>query len=1166
MRKIYAFIVAFFATTAFLHSQSYYYDAFDYPVGNLGHSSGPVSPAVNPATSTTTTNWNFGSTRSAKVLAGSLTYPGLLTSATSPNMINLVNTGTAANIRMVITTTPYTTPVYFSFLMRVNAAPGSSTRVASFRGTTNNTSNTFAPRINIAPGSSSGYYTFRIDGGTNTPYTDSNDMPVNNIVLVVAKHTPSNDNGGGITDVWINPSAASLGAGSAPTPTIANVTGGVISNIEGFTFATGATSSVNADIDELRIGATWADVTPSGGEPVDLAISKTMDNSTPTVGSTVNFTLTASNSGYNTAAGVTVTDILPSGYTLVSATPSVGMWTAPTWTVGNLASAASATLSIAATVNGAGVYENKAYVTKDASDSKQTNDTATVAPTYVIKTLPLYEPFNQSEREFGGANAGVWRTAATRANVVAGSLSYSGLWVAPDTKSISYGGVASETIGSQRLYFNQQNSGTVYASSIIKVTSLPTADTYTYRYNFGFFNANNQFGGCVNLFPDQDDPDNKFFIGISKVNRNSYADLAAPYTTPHPDIIWSSTSYSINTPLLLVMGYDLTTEGEVMNLWINPAEGTLGAETAPAATLSDAATASTFTNGKNISGFLFRTGLSAPGIILDEVRIGTNWAGVTPNQPATFSTAGSGSGVWGNPSIWTGNVVPFSGAKVFVNNNLTIDQDVTPHSIEVSPGAKLTLNNGNALTTSTFTLASDAANGTGTFVDLNASSGVASTTTNIEQYFSSGRNWYFASPISNATSQVIKGTTSNQLWQRNVLGNTWTEIMNNDSTLIPGRGYIAKVAGSGVIVFNGALNNGVVSYPVKSQNVTSGKFHLVGNPYPSYLNWQSVAANNTGILPTIWLRTRTVEQLIGNPPVPTVNWTFATVQYDAVENELDIINGSANTTISGLIPPMQAFWVRIKDNVENTSFTVNNQMRHHADVANNKFKAPASTQTQRIRLEVSNGSFSDETLLKFSPNASDNFDVYDSPKMFNNIAAIPEIYTRMGNEKLAINGMNQSFPGLQMPLGFVTGQSNSFTIRASQIQNFSADMHVVLKDKQLNTEFDLTAGEAYSFTSDATNTEDRFVVMFKSASGTTAVDNALAGNMFVSSANGKLMLQLNTEISDARVTVYNATGQSIHSQAVVSPTTTLNKTLDAGVYLVKVVNGGRTVVLRTIVN
>jgi hypothetical protein len=267
MKKFYAFLVAFLATTSIMYAQSYYYESFDYPLGHLGLNTGPASPAVNPATSESISNWNFGDNRSAEVKVGSITYPGLLTSATSTNLISLVNSAntgtTTANIRMVLTTAPLiTTPVYFSFLMKVNSVPAALTRVASLRGTTNS-SGTFAPRVNIAPGTNSGYK-INIDGGTSSPFSETGDMIVGDVVLIVVKYSPNITNTEAITDVWINPSASDLGAGSAPTPTIAGVTGGVIKDIDGFTFRTGAASSVvNAVIDELRVGATWADVTPA---------------------------------------------------------------------------------------------------------------------------------------------------------------------------------------------------------------------------------------------------------------------------------------------------------------------------------------------------------------------------------------------------------------------------------------------------------------------------------------------------------------------------------------------------------------------------------------------------------------------------------------------------------------------------------------------------------------------------------------------------------------------------------------------------------------------------------------------------------------------------------------------------------------------------------------
>ncbi|MDO4709976.1 MAG: hypothetical protein Q4B94_09295, partial [Pseudomonadota bacterium] len=116
----------------------------------------------------------------------------------------------------------------------------------------------------------------------------------------------------------------------------------------------------------------------------DVRLSKTVDNASASVGEEVTFTITVVNDGPSTAEAVTVTEQLPSGYSFVSAMPSEGTYTAPTWTVGNLANGASATLTLKATVNASGDYANTATVnstTTPGDDPSNNSGTATVTPT-----------------------------------------------------------------------------------------------------------------------------------------------------------------------------------------------------------------------------------------------------------------------------------------------------------------------------------------------------------------------------------------------------------------------------------------------------------------------------------------------------------------------------------------------------------------------------------------------------------------------------------------------------------------------------------------------------------------------------------------------------------------------------------------------------------------
>ena len=110
---------------------------------------------------------------------------------------------------------------------------------------------------------------------------------------------------------------------------------------------------------------------------IDLSLTKTVNDNTPTSGQQITFTLTVSNAGPDSATGVVVEDILPAGLTFVSSTPSQGSYVSGTgiWTVGGINSGANATLQIVATVATIGAKTNTAEVTDaDQTDIDSTLD------------------------------------------------------------------------------------------------------------------------------------------------------------------------------------------------------------------------------------------------------------------------------------------------------------------------------------------------------------------------------------------------------------------------------------------------------------------------------------------------------------------------------------------------------------------------------------------------------------------------------------------------------------------------------------------------------------------------------------------------------------------------------------------------------------------------
>ncbi len=101
-----------------------------------------------------------------------------------------------------------------------------------------------------------------------------------------------------------------------------------------------------------------------GTQSADLAIAKSMAPANPTLGQNVTFTITVSNAGPNDAAGVVVSDPLPTGLTYVS-DDGGGAYLSSTgqWTVGTVAVSASATLHVVATVATTDPIVNAARIT-----------------------------------------------------------------------------------------------------------------------------------------------------------------------------------------------------------------------------------------------------------------------------------------------------------------------------------------------------------------------------------------------------------------------------------------------------------------------------------------------------------------------------------------------------------------------------------------------------------------------------------------------------------------------------------------------------------------------------------------------------------------------------------------------------------------------------------
>jgi pectate lyase len=239
-----------------------FYDGFDYTVGeDLGDPSSALY-------------WENGKSQ-LTIAAGSLEYSGLQTSA--GNRVNA--TATTPNLDSVRTksgvwTSQTNGTLYISFLLRVQStnsigATGEGTSVLTLSATANNTQllgvnllSSGGVRLGVlkypsgsSPVSSSAFFG---SGLGNNLSTDGSTT-----YLIVAKYEWVAGTLNDVVTLWINPTT--LGGSEDPNNRVTTSAGADGTGTAGrITLSRGA----NVNIDELRIGQNWAEVTPTGAPVV----------------------------------------------------------------------------------------------------------------------------------------------------------------------------------------------------------------------------------------------------------------------------------------------------------------------------------------------------------------------------------------------------------------------------------------------------------------------------------------------------------------------------------------------------------------------------------------------------------------------------------------------------------------------------------------------------------------------------------------------------------------------------------------------------------------------------------------------------------------------------------------------------------------------------------
>jgi uncharacterized repeat protein (TIGR01451 family) len=198
----------------------------------------------------------------------------------------------------------------------------------------------------------------------------------------------------------VNPPVGGTGSVSCTLATFpaGNVDSFVIVLHLGANVANGSTMTNTATISsataDQNSGNNSGSSTATVSASADLSITKT-GPSTVNPNTNASYMINVSNAGSSNSQNVTVTDVIPSNTSFVSATPSQGSCSGTstvTCSLGTINAGSSATIALVLHVNSGTAVTNSASVTADTLDpnlANNTSTTATASPTPLPSSLIL---------------------------------------------------------------------------------------------------------------------------------------------------------------------------------------------------------------------------------------------------------------------------------------------------------------------------------------------------------------------------------------------------------------------------------------------------------------------------------------------------------------------------------------------------------------------------------------------------------------------------------------------------------------------------------------------------------------------------------------------------------------------------------------------------------
>lgn len=421
----------------------------------------------------------------------------------------------------------------------------------------------------------------------------------------------------------------------------------------------------------------------------------------------------------------------------------------------------------------------------------------------------------------------------------------------------------------------------------------------------------------------------------------------------------------------------------------------------------------------------------------------TNWTGAESTD-------------WGNAANWSGGDVPTSVSNVYVEstaNRPIITGTAVCNEIIIRENASLEVaSSGNLTVFGNVQIETDYQN-YGAFIDHG--SVTISGNGKVSVYLSAKHWHYISSPIAIANSNQFGEQV--YLYNEVVASSNWNKgwVLVENTALELARGYDVYRLVNSIVPLEGRFNTGPMGIQLSNTDGSEIAEHegwnLVGNPYPSAIDWDA---------PQGWTKT---------------NVSDATYVWDQkTQNYATYINGVGTNGGSRYIAPMQGFFVQVTNPGEGY-LGMNNAVR--SANTQQRFKSTYS-EAEGIKIRILSNDFSDETVVRFDSNAGYNFDAdFDALKKFSDNPLVPQIYTQTGKgELLAINTYPLDTNSVQIPVLVRATAPGSYTLEFEGIWNIDPTLTVYLEDLLADTLIDLHTTVDYTFVTVMSDITERFIL------------------------------------------------------------------------------------------